>query len=242
MNHDLWLELAEMDAAGALDGPELRDFHAHLASGCAECEQRMLQTGEALALFSKTLPQSMPSAQVKAALMQQIASSAPATPRHLPSFALAASLAGVALLAFGLFTVIQGPQKTSTAPENPVHDKAMLEILSSPDLEKIVLKGLAENTGIVSGQMAWNPEAHRGCFTVKGLKPLPSNKTFQLWAIGASGAPISVGTFSVDKDGCAHVDFPALKETISPEKFAVTVEPAGGVPQPTGSMALLGTV
>ena len=35
MNHEEWLERAEIYAAGALDGAELAEFEAHLAAGCA---------------------------------------------------------------------------------------------------------------------------------------------------------------------------------------------------------------
>ena len=40
MNHDQWLELADLYAVGALDGRELAEFEAHLATECAQCAAR----------------------------------------------------------------------------------------------------------------------------------------------------------------------------------------------------------
>ena len=38
-NHEQFDELAAVYALGALDGPDLETFLAHLRAGCAECER-----------------------------------------------------------------------------------------------------------------------------------------------------------------------------------------------------------
>ena len=68
---------------------------------------------------------------------------------------------------------------------------------------------------------------------------LPSARVYQLWAI-AGGQPISAGTFVPDAQGRYELvaDVPSLLER--PAALAVTVEPQGGVPSPTGPKYLLG--
>ena len=75
----------------------------------------------------------------------------------------------------------------------------------------------------------------------KGLNVLPTHKTYQLWVIEGKNAPVSVGTFLTDKNGIVHADFRGLAaQQNSFNTFAVTAEPQGGMPFPTGPMHLLG--
>ena len=46
MNHEEWLERAEIYALGALDGAELSQFEAHLAAGCSLCETQVRRLDE----------------------------------------------------------------------------------------------------------------------------------------------------------------------------------------------------
>ena len=70
--HENWREQGEIYALGALDGQELKEFEAHLASGCAICEAYVRETRETLTLLHRTLQPTMPSASVKARLVEQI--------------------------------------------------------------------------------------------------------------------------------------------------------------------------
>jgi anti-sigma-K factor RskA len=60
-----------------------------------------------------------------------------------------------------------------------------------------------------------------------------------MWLVPTSGAPISAGIFQSEDSvrGLLSAQVPA---NTMPKAFAVTVEPAGGVPQPTGPKLLLG--
>ena len=78
MNHDQWLELADVYAAGALDGRELAEFEAHLATDCAQCAARIRATREALALMARSLPEVPPPPALRARVLAAVASE-PAT-------------------------------------------------------------------------------------------------------------------------------------------------------------------
>lgn len=57
------------------------------------------------------------------------------------------------------------------------------------------------------------------------------------------GTPVSVRTFDVGPDGNARLygePLPSFQDDVT-INVAVTEEPDGGVPQPTGPMVLLGT-
>lgn len=78
-------------------------------------------------------------------------------------------------------------------------------------------------------------EGNRLLFYAFHLPQLPAGRTYQLWLIrGQSPAIVSGGVFQADKDGRAVVEFanPALLKDV--RQFAVTDEPAGGSPGPTG--------
>jgi anti-sigma-K factor RskA len=79
------------------------------------------------------------------------------------------------------------------------------------------------------------------CIVPHGLKlpQTPVGKTYQLWAI-AHDKPVSIGVFNVDDRGNKIMKLGTLPEGVQVQKFAVTLEPAGGVPLPTGDMYLAG--
>lgn len=80
--------------------------------------------------------------------------------------------------------------------------------------------------------------ASRGLFfAAEALPPLPAGRTYQLWTIVA-GQPVSHGVFEPSTDGSAQVLAQAPPGAV--QAIAVTIEPDGGVPAPTGDKVLLG--
>jgi anti-sigma-K factor RskA len=61
-----------------------------------------------------------------------------------------------------------------------------------------------------------------------------------LWLITRDGQRISAGTFAPDQAGNAVVSaqYPLAPDAL--QTIAVTEEPAGGVPQPTGEIVIAG--
>lgn len=72
----------------------------------------------------------------------------------------------------------------------------------------------------------------------EGLPDLPPDRVYQLWSI-VGGAPVSGGVFTRDPDGRAQLLAPPPPG--APQALAVTVEPSGGLPAPSGPQYLLGT-
>jgi anti-sigma-K factor RskA len=79
-------------------------------------------------------------------------------------------------------------------------------------------------------------------FAATRLPALPAGKTYQLWFVPANAAPISAGLIAPDAQGAATVHFATPAGTPARiAALAVTLEPAGGVPAPTGDKYLVGT-
>lgn len=78
-------------------------------------------------------------------------------------------------------------------------------------------------------------------FTADGLPPLPSGKVYQLWII-VDGKPVSVGVFMPDATGNVYAVMDTPPISVMPTRVAVTLEPAGGLPQPSGAVYLDGAL
>lgn len=114
-----------------------------------------------------------------------------------------------------------------------------LRFISDPQVRLVHLAGRDPSPGAV-GRLLWNPVTRTGLLLTTGLPPAPPDKAYELWAI--SGAePVPAGVFTVDREGRVLLRLPSLPEARTFDKFAVTLEPAGGVPKPSGPMYLLGS-
>jgi hypothetical protein len=115
-----------------------------------------------------------------------------------------------------------------------------LRLLSAPQVRVVRLAGLPPSPA-ANAHVLWNPAARAGVLLTSGLLPIPRDRVYELWAI-AGKEPVPAGIFEVDEAGRAFLRLPPLPRTKRFDKFAVTDEPAGGVPKPTGPMHLLGSV
>jgi anti-sigma-K factor RskA len=61
--------------------------------------------------------------------------------------------------------------------------------------------------------------------------------TYQLWAI--QDKPVSIGTFHMGAGETAHLLARKVPSFADAKTFAVSLEPSGGRPQPTGPIYLL---
>lgn len=82
------------------------------------------------------------------------------------------------------------------------------------------------------------PDTRRGFFYANNLPALQAGKTYQLWVI--TDKPVNAGVFSLDRGRKGRVMLHDIPDVDRIKKFAVSLEPAGGRPQPTGSIYLVG--
>jgi hypothetical protein len=111
----------------------------------------------------------------------------------------------------------------------------VIAILSAGDVHSASLGSVAP-AGAARGHVYVS--ASRGLFfAAEALPPLPAGRTYQLWTIVA-GQPVSHGIFEPEGAGRAQVLAQAPPGAV--QAIAVTIEPDGGVPAPTGDKVLLG--
>jgi anti-sigma-K factor RskA len=111
-------------------------------------------------------------------------------------------------------------------------------VIGAPDLVRVDLAGQG---GSPAKARAFWSRANGLVFTAVDLPDLPPGKVYQLWVVGGQ-APVSAGIFEPDAAGRATTIVEPGRAFPEPAAFAVTLEPAGGVPQPTGDKVLVGLV
>jgi anti-sigma-K factor RskA len=110
-------------------------------------------------------------------------------------------------------------------------------ILAATDLRRVELGGQAPAAD-ASARAFWSP-ARGVIFAGTRLPALPQDRVYQLWMVTES-APVSVGLLTPDAEGRSIAVAPAPAVTGRVVALAVTLEPAGGVPAPTGPKILVG--
>lgn len=94
----------------------------------------------------------------------------------------------------------------------------------------------ASGTNAPFARMFWDQTHNTWTFVAHNMPALRKGRTYQLWLVTRS-AKISAGTFD-PRNGDAIVRATYALSPADLKALAVTEEPAGGVPQPTGSMVL----
>ena len=110
-------------------------------------------------------------------------------------------------------------------------------VLASSDLIRVDLTGQA-SAPMATARAFWSRS--RGLiFTASSLPPLPAGRTYQLWIV-TPDAPVSAGLLRPGERGDVHAVFSTPRDVVRVAAVAVTVEPDGGVPAPTGEKYLVG--
>lgn len=262
--HHQFSDLLPSYVLGALDGEDLRGLEAHLKAGCTECEAELYRCSRDLEMLADATPPVEPSEllrqRVLHAAQRDSATTAPQSdssraPR-LSFMRVAATVAAI-VLTWSLWTQIQLRQEMKLLLASSVETGQRLaavrteldqarsslrrtalatRIVASPGMSSVVLAGL-EGAPSASAQALIDPDQGKAVFYASHLAPVDQGLTYQLWFI-VGGTPVSAGTFDVDAEGSAVL---IVEQVVSPatiQAWAVTVEPAGGVPQPTGEMVL----
>jgi anti-sigma-K factor RskA len=153
--------------------------------------------------------------------------------------------AGIAAIAVGLSLSAMYEKRLEAVAEETralraevERQQAILALIRDPGTQVVALAGL-EPAPAAKARMIWNAP-RGGLLVTAGLPVAPPGKAYQLWAIAGTNAPVSAGVFEVGAEGAATVRVPPLPGVDKVDVFAVTLEPAGGVPAPTGQMYLAG--
>lgn len=107
--------------------------------------------------------------------------------------------------------------------------------MRSPNTRVVALSG-TEEAQAAGALLLVDPATQKALLFVFNMPHPPEGKTYQLWAI--LDKPVSAGTFETDSGNKSRVMIRRVPDLSHVKKFAVSLEPAGGQPQPTGPMYL----
>lgn len=235
-------------AVDALRGTERAEFERHLAD-CEECAQEVRELRETAAYLGIAAAAEPPE-DLKRRVLREIAqtrqeppiaeptpigSRTPRWHRRLgPRLAVAASVVAIAVAgAFGGMAwkaqqdLEQAEQQLAQAG---VRGGEMADMLQADDARIIRgEEGGAKATAIVSRNL------DKAMFMSERMPSAPAGRVHQLWAIGPEGAS-SMGVMDPENGPIMH----RLPQETT--KLGLTVEPAGGSPQPTTEPFMLMTL
>jgi anti-sigma factor RsiW len=121
------------------------------------------------------------------------------------------------------------------------HAEEVLDTLTSPAAKQVTLTEGKGAPPPPTGRTSYLADKGALVFVGNNLKPIPADKTYELWVIPADGkAPIPAGLFRPDDHGSASVVLPKLPEGVPAKAFGVTIENAQGSATPTMPIVLSG--
>ena len=229
------LDLLPAYALGSLDDQETHAVEQHLLS-CLICrnESNAFQTvAEQLSFAAPTIA---PPPDLKDRLMERVRASqpqprvpvqAPKRPwleRLLPVWGLTSLCVILALTGINLFLWQRLAQ-----PESFRSPEGMRAVpLSAPD-----------TTSKATGFVLISEDGDSGALVVDGLPHLAENQQYQAWLI-RDGQRTSGAIFSTDERSYGGTRIRSPRSLLEYSEISITVEPAGGSPQPTGAVVLGG--
>lgn len=265
--HPQFVEDIDLLAFGLLEEESCAGLREHLEN-CAPCRARFEEAQGISTLLSLSTPAAAPPARVRARLLANLdgeharvgEARAPAVtplpPRAAPAparFSIREYLGwavAAAVLLLALSVVI--PQNRRTQSELAAlhaqvaskqdeldRTRAVLDLLRSTDAMRVHLVSSTAPWPWPEGKVYF--QAKTGLlFVATHLPPLDAGKAYQLWVVPEDGNPASAGIFEPDELGNATLMLHRVPVPVRPRTFAVTIEPEGGAPGPTGPQVMVG--
>lgn len=249
----------------AVTEEERKRFEKMLESADADQQALFQEMSEARDELALAIDAPEPSDELFVDVLNRISDKPAQEARVLPIWAYkaAAALFLVGFLALALFTqqlsgtleereaiisdqmsTIIDNMDTITRLESEVEQKGeLLAILESREINFVVMAGQEVNPDGY-GKVIWDTENQRALLQLANLPAPPEDKDYQLWLIKDDQDPISAGVFNFDQpstDLFFRVEQIQERPSELQNIFAVTLEPKGGMPQPTGDMFLAGS-
>ena len=260
--HDEMIVLAPAYVLGALASDERRAFESHLAE-CERCASEVRSLSRVTAGLDHSVLQVTPRAALRDRVLLAVGARDVRTnePKPRATWVMGNWLAYAACVALataaGLYAMnlrarvdslearLEVAQLRLVAADRAMVDarrvafetQSAMAVLAASDLTRVDLQGAPAAPQAV-GRALWSRQSGM-VFAANNLPPLPAGKIYQVWLV-AGGPPVSAGLVAPDEDGRGVGIFRTPVDVAGPVTVAVTIEPEGGVPAPTGAFYLTG--
>jgi anti-sigma-K factor RskA len=244
MVHEDYKEMIPARALSALDAAEAQALNEHLEN-CAECRKELDEwqaTAAALALGASSVE---PSPNVRENILDEVRKDLMepnvvpfrSTPRNLwSSFGSLGAMAAAVLFTALIVGIVVLWRQNNAIKKDLEQSREFVQLVTSPGARVAELKSSAVGAG-ATATVAYDTNGH-AILVANKLPSLPQGKAYQLWFIVGNKPPMPGKTFEPDNNGHGVTKELMPSEALNSPVFAVTVEPAGGVPKPTGPIYL----
>lgn len=257
MTHDpnLYEDQIILLSLGALKGNELRALEEHLSGGCETCERLLAENQAVVSSIPYALEDMRLSDSVGERIFEAIEGAEPEESRvqkggfwsriepawlNFGSAVAAAAIIILVLVNMSLRDDRHELQDTVSRLQAELDkEKSVMPFVMDTGVASVSLEG--QMSGLdSSGKLLWKESANKALLVVSDVPVLKPGTTYQFWCI-EEGKPHSMGTFTVNEDGSYMMEIEDMPEKRGGIKFLVTMEPEGGMPEPTGQTYLAGS-
>ena len=243
MAHEDYKAMIPAHALSALDAEEARAMNQHL-SECAECREELADwesTSAALALHTEPVE---PSPELRDRIMSAIRTDDssqkvvqfPERRSLWTSFGSLGAIAAAVLFVALIASVFVLWKQNREMKDEMARSNEFVKLLTAPGSRMAELAGTAQASS-ATAKIAYDKNGH-AMLMARGLPPAPQGKEYQLWYIVGSKAPMPGKSFAPDEAGQGMLTDQMPHEAMDSAVFAITLEPAGGLPAPTGEIYL----
>ena len=250
-------DLLPLHALGQLEPAEARDVRGHLEAGCPRCASEAAAFQETLAALPLALEGAEPSPMAKARLMARVRketpAARPATGAWRPRAGWIAAAAAVLLALVNAAVMSRGYREESRSLLAQIRSQSLelarlrdqvqrtqdtILMVSSPGAKVVDLAG---QDSAAAARVFYDGRRGTWKLYADNLPPAGAGKTYQLWVVTAQ-AKISAGLFDTAAAAEASGTVTVPESAGAVVALAVTPEPEGGSPQPTGAILLVGKI
>jgi anti-sigma-K factor RskA len=220
-------ELAALDALDLLDAQSRQELELAIARDPA-LAQLARDYVEIAALIAHAAPDVKPRDGLRGEILRQLPSRANHS-KIIPFHQWVPYAIAACLMALGISQSLQikGLKGELVSSENDAYHLRSSNALIGLRLATLEAKDASYNGSKIL--VAWDPYQHRGVVSMQALPAPPAGHDYQLWVLDpGAAAPISAGLITDSRSFAVQpVSTPAVG-------FAISLEPSGGQPEPTG--------
>jgi len=251
IGHEQYESIAALDAIGAATPAETNSLVAHLPS-CPDCRRARDEYGEAASMIGRDLDPVAPPPQLRDRIFAAVENDNVVDARdrfNSSRWWMAAAVVFLALWGWRELSVRVTREKIHSSEaeirrltgQNQIlsarNEKLSAEMasLASRDTRTIALTGQQVSPS-ASAKVFLEPQQRRAVVFFYNLPANAADKSYQLWILrGDQPKPQSAGVFDVTQSGAASISIENLPLATEIKGLAVTLEPKGGVAQPTNT-------